>query len=135
MDVNKNSNPSAPLSYEELKRLRLQWVTVEAHRIQEATGRGLQFCMQQAWLAWRLLSLLGSSTVWFTYTKENGDLRHAKGTLCPAADADFAAYEARGATRPPRDDCTHVYWDMGVKGFRTFHSYRLVDIITYDHEE
>ena len=93
---------------------------------------------QLAALTQELTKALGEGVVVFTYKKDNGFLRRARGTLCPGVSEDYDAYErARSseerendgkARRKDDEDTTFCYWDLDQHGFRSFDAERLWEI-------
>ena len=86
----------------------------------------------KAHLARRLLDGLGQGVVVFQYRKENGEIRQARGTLCPGVSEDFDRYEYK------RDDSdafsradergVYVYFDLDRRAFRSFATWRLINV-------
>jgi len=76
-----------------------------------------------AWQRFKLLSQLRSGVAHFSYTKANGALREAIGTLREG----IYHYEAKGSNRP---NAPHVvkYFDLGSKAFRSVRIDRLINI-------
>ena len=80
----------------------------------------------------RLLDGLGQGVVVFQYRKENGEIRQARGTLCPGVSEDFDHYEYK------RDDSdafsradergVYVYFDLDRNAFRSFATWRLINV-------
>ena len=86
----------------------------------------------KAHLVRRLLDGLGQGVVVFQYRKENGEIRQARGTLCPGISEDFDHYEYK------RDDSdafsradergVYVYFDLDRNAFRSFATWRLINV-------
>ena len=86
----------------------------------------------KAHLVRRLLDGLGQGVVVFQYRKENGEIRQARGTLCPGVSEDYDRYEYK------RDDSdafsradergVYVYFDLDRNAFRSFATWRLINV-------
>ena len=86
----------------------------------------------KAHLVRRLLDGLGQGVVVFQYRKENGEIRQARGTLCPGVSEDYDRYEYK------RDDSdafsradergVYVYFDLDRRAFRSFATWRLINV-------
>ena len=87
---------------------------------------------QRAHQVRRLLDGLGQGVVVFQYRKENGEIRQARGTLCPGVSEDYDHYEYK------RDDSdafsradergVYVYFDLDRRAFRSFATWRLINV-------
>ncbi|MBO5003708.1 MAG: DUF2693 domain-containing protein [Clostridia bacterium] len=62
----------------------------------------------------------------FKYTKSNGEIRQAVGTLNSELDEDLAKYELKGINK--NNDISTVYWDVNKKAWRTFKNENLIEI-------
>ena len=114
----------------EAKRQLDQWVMELAHFLETEYGLEWKVALQKAHLTKTILGLMGTSVVRFTYTKKDGTVREARGTLCRELSKEFAAYEYVNAVDEvvwPR--ATFTYWDLERQGFRTFSAERLKEII------
>ena len=86
---------------------------------------------QLAALTQELTKALGEGVVVFTYKKDNGFLRRARGTLCPGIDEEYDNYKPKGTKKRNEDDIERTdftYWDLDKHGFRTFKAERLIEI-------
>ena len=83
-----------------------------------------------------LLDKLGKGIVCFSYIKENGNIRYARGTLCRGVSKGFDSYMSKGVKKK-RDnsntDGVYVYWDLDWEEFRSFKASHLLNINPY-HE-
>ena len=74
----------------------------------------------------------------FSYMKDDGTLRHARGTLCDGVSDRFDEWKRKQAEKPmdkkakaktkPREIIT--YWDLDKEGFRSFRADRLMEVIS-----
>lgn len=87
-----------------------------AHAIRkECPAMGWGQCQAQAWKAAKLKAALRGGVVRFAYVKQNGEARHAEGTLCP----NLIAYQIKGTGKP--SPLTVVrYFDTEKQAFRSF---------------
>ena len=67
-------------------------------------------------------SLKSNAEVIFTYTKLNGEIRQARGTLM---EGFVPATNSTGVKKNRPEDMT-VYWDLDKNGWRSFHESQLV---------
>lgn len=88
----------------------------------------------KAHLTRRLLDRLGQGVAVFQYRKGNGELRTARGTLCPGIAEDFDHYEYKHddseAFRRADERGVYVYFDLERRAFRSFAAWRLMEVIT-----
>ncbi len=115
------------------QRMMRRWVFELGNYLMHEKGMKQRTAFQKAHLTRRLLDGLGQGIVTFLYEKENGEIRQARGTLCPGVSEDFDHYEYK------RDDSeafsradergVYVYFDLDKNGFRSFAAARLVDIL------
>ncbi len=111
-----------------------RWVFELANWLMSEKDMTRREAFLKAHLTRRLLDGLGQGVVVFQYRKENGELRTARGTLCPGVSEDFDHYEYK------RDDSdafsradergVYVYFDLDRNAFRSFAAARLVELIT-----
>ena len=91
---------------------------------------------RKAHLTRQLLGMLGEGEVTFCYMKANGEIRQARGTLCPGVSVDFDHYvykdeDADTFTRVLRRG-VYVYFDLDRRAFRTFKAKNLIEIKNED---
>jgi hypothetical protein len=118
----------------ETQLLMHRWVFELANWLMSEKDMGRREAFLKAHLVRRLLDGLGQGVVVFQYRKENGEIRQARGTLCPGVSEDFDHYEYK------RDDSdafsradergVYVYFDLDRRAFRSFAAWRLVEVIT-----
>ena len=95
----------------EAKRQLDQWVMELAHFLEAEYGVEWKVALQKAHLTKTILGLMGTSVVRFTYTKKDGTVREARGTLCREVSKEIAAcacvnaVDEGGWTR-----ATDTYW-------------------------
>ena len=87
---------------------------------------------------YRLTNELAKGLLEFSYMKDDGTLRHARGTLCDGVSDRFDEWKRKQAERPkdkkaesknrPREIIT--YWDLDKEGFRSFRADRLMEVIS-----
>ena len=87
---------------------------------------------------YRLTNELAKGLLEFSYMKDDGTLRHARGTLCDGVSDRFDEWKRKQAEKPkdkkaesknkPREIIT--YWDLDKEGFRTFRADRLIEVIS-----
>ena len=86
----------------------------------------------KAHLVRRLLDGLGQGVVVFQYRKENGEIRQARGTLCPGVSEDFDHYEYKhddsDAFSRADERGVYVYFDLDRRAFRSFATWRLINV-------
>jgi hypothetical protein len=113
----------------ETKREMGKWVMELAHHLKREHGVEWRAALCKAHLTRRILRLMGTGVVQFSYRKKDGTMRTARGTLCREASAAFAAYEYVKAVEEvvwPR--ATFSYWDVDKNGFRSFRAEQLKEI-------
>ena len=84
---------------------------------------------------YRLTNELAKGLLEFSYMKDDGTLRHARGTLCDGVSDRFDEWKRKQAEKPkdkkakaktrPREIIT--YWDLDKEGFRSFRADRLME--------
>ena len=87
---------------------------------------------------YRLTNELAKGLLEFNYMKDDGTLRHARGTLCDGVSVRFDEWKRKQAEKPkdkkaesknkPREIIT--YWDLDKEGFRSFRADRLIEVIS-----
>ena len=106
-----------------------RWVMDLGNYLVQEKNMDKREAMRKAHLTKNLLNALGKGVVRFTYSKKDGTMRTARGTLCREASAAFAAYEYVKAVEEvvwPR--ATFSYWDVDKNGFRSFRAEQLKEI-------
>ena len=86
---------------------------------------------QLAALTHELTKALDEGVVVFTYMKDDGWARRARGTLCRGIDEEYDNYKPKGTKKGKKKDITRTdftYWDLDKHGFRTFKAERLIEI-------
>ena len=116
----------------EAHRMMDRWTVELANWLVNEKDMERREAFQRAHLARRLLDSLGQGVVVFQYRKENGEIRQARGTLCPGVSEDFDHYEYK------RDDSdafsradergVYVYLDLDRRAFRSFATWRLINV-------
>ena len=119
---------------DESRRMMSSWTLELANWLMIEKDLERREAFLKAHLVRRLLDGLGQGVVVFQYRKENGEIRQARGTLCPGVSEDYDRYEYK------RDDSdafsradergVYVYFDLDRRAFRTFAAWRLVEVIT-----
>ena len=87
---------------------------------------------------YRLTNELAKGLLEFSYMKDDGTLRHARGTLCDGVSDRFDEWKRKQAEKTkdkeaesknkPREIIT--YWDLDKEGFRSFRADRLIEVIS-----
>ena len=87
---------------------------------------------------YRLTNELAKGLLEFSYMKDDGTLRHARGTLCDGVSDRLDEWKRKQAEKPkdkkaesktrPREIIT--YWDLDKEGFRSFRADRLIEVIS-----
>ena len=119
---------------DESRRMMSSWTLELANWLMIEKDLERREAFLKAHLVRRLLDGLGQGVVVFQYRKENGEIRQARGTLCPGVSEDYDRYEYK------RDDSdafsradergVYVYFDLDRRAFRSFAAWRLVEVIT-----
>ena len=112
------------------RRMLNSWTLELANWLMSEVDMTRKEAFRKAHLTRRLLDGLGRGVVEFQYVKENGEVREARGTLCPGVSEDFDRYEykredAEAFTRADEHG-VYVYFDLERKAFRAFAAKRLV---------
>jgi hypothetical protein len=85
-----------------------------------------------AHILYRFAEWLAKGIVAFTYMKDDGSIRHARGTLCDEVSEKFDEWKRKQAEKPktkePEDSAKHVikYWDVDKEAFRSFKAENLL---------
>ena len=90
-----------------------------AWELVKSLGMSLSEALTKAWKAVKLKSKLLSGVVEFSFTKKDGSIRKAIGTL----ETSLFDYEAKGGKG---NNKTIAYYDLEAKGFRCFKIENLV---------
>ena len=119
---------------DESRRMMSSWTLELANWLMNEKDFERREAFLKAHLVRRLLDGLGQGVVVFQYRKEKGEIRQARGTLCPGVSEDVDHYEYK------RDDSdafsradergVYVYFDLDRRAFRSFAAWRLVEVIT-----
>ena len=117
---------------DETRRMLSSWTLELANWLVSEVDMTKKEAFRKAHLTRRLLDGLGRGVVEFQYVKENGEVREARGTLCPGVSEDFDRYEykredAEAFTRADEHG-VYVYFDLERKAFRAFAAKRLVEM-------
>ena len=117
---------------DESRRMMSSWTLELANWLMIEKDLERREAFLKAHLVRRLLDGLGQGVVVFQYRKENGEIRQARGTLCPGVSEDFDHYEYK------RDDSdafsradergVYVYFDLDRRAFRSFATWRLINV-------
>ena len=117
---------------DESRRMMSSWTLELANWLVNEKDLERREAFLKAHLVRRLLDGLGQGVVVFQYRKENGEIRQARGTLCPGVSEDFDHYEYK------RDDSdafsradergVYVYFDLDRRAFRSFAAWRLINV-------
>ena len=117
---------------DESRRMMSSWTLELANWLVNEKDLERREAFLKAHLVRRLLDGLGQGVVVFQYRKENGEIRQARGTLCPGVSEDFDHYEYK------RDDSdafsradergVYVYFDLDRRAFRSFATWRLINV-------
>ena len=101
-----------------LQRIRLM---KQAAVIRQSNGMSRHDALVTAHRIGKLIRQMHHGNVCFRYTKQDGTIRRATGTLI--------GYE-HSFRRPytPKPENTFVYYDIDAKGWRTFHAENFLDI-------
>ena len=118
---------------DESRRMMSSWTLELANWLMSERDMTRREAFLKAHQTRRLLDGLGQGVVVFQYRKENGEIRQARGTLCPGVSEDYDRYEYK------RDDSdafsradergVYVYFDLDRRAFRSFAAWRLVEVI------
>ena len=98
----------------------LRWTMQLAHAIQEKDGLTLSQSMRLASLTCKLLQGLGKGVCCFTYMKENGEVREARGTL-------HRGIKGKARRDNSNTEGIYTYWDLDRHAFRTFKAFNLIE--------
>lgn len=80
-------------------------------------------CQAQAWKVLRLRAILRIGVASFTFQKNDGEVREAKGTL----NNDLFQYEYKGTERP--EALTQIkYFDLDQNAWRSFRAERIITV-------
>ena len=117
---------------DESRRMMSSWTLELANWLVSEKDLERREAFLKAHLTRRLLDGLGQGVVVFQYRKENGEIRQARGTLCPGVSEDYDRYEYK------RDDSdafsradergVYVYFDLDRNAFRSFATWRLINV-------
>ena len=117
---------------DESRRMMSSWTLELANWLMSEKDLERREAFLKAHLVRRLLDSLGQGVVVFQYRKENGEIRQARGTLCPGVSEDYDRYEYK------RDDSdafsradergVYVYFDLDRRAFRSFAAWRLINV-------
>ena len=117
---------------DESRRMMSSWTLELANWLMIEKDLERREAFLKAHLVRRLLDGLGQGVVVFHYRKENGEIRQARGTLCPGVSEDYDRYEYK------RDDSdafsradergVYVYFDLDRRAFRSFAAWRLINV-------
>ena len=82
---------------------------------------------------YRLTNELAKGLLEFSYMKDDGTLRHARGTLCDGVSDRFDEWKRKQAEKPKEkepegESAKHVikYWDVDKEAFRSFRAENLL---------
>ena len=83
---------------------------------------------------YKAMEKLAKGLVEFYYLKDDGCIRHARGTLCDGVSEKFDEWKRKQAEKPkdkakePKDSVKHVvkYWDVDKEAFRSFKAENLL---------
>ena len=89
-------------------------VMSSAWQLVKSAGLTLSEALKKAWKAVKLKSKLLSGIVEFSFTKKDGSIRKAKGTL----RSDLFKYEPKGSNT--KNYKSVAYYDLDANGFRSF---------------
>ncbi len=109
-----------------------RWVMDLGNYLVQEKNMDKREAMRKAHLTKNLLNALGKGVVRFTYSKQDGTVRTARGTLAHGVCAEYDAYCYVG--HEVIDDCVDwpyshfVYWDIDKRGFRSFRAEQLKEI-------
>lgn len=92
----------------------------QAHEMMKATGKAFAICLAKAWTIYRLYKRMKSETVSFSYEKQDGSLRKAKGTLQDVS----SLIKGTGI----ENFKTVRYFDIDANGFRSFKVENLITV-------
>jgi hypothetical protein len=114
----------------ETRRLLNSWTFNLANRLMEEENVSRKVAFRQAKLTLDLLDALGQGIVSFRYTKQDGTLRTARGTLCHGISEAFDNYVYKtDLTEKDYDtQLTFTYWDLDREAFRSFAAMQLEKI-------
>jgi len=112
------------------QRLLNAWVMRLAHQLTEDYGLKQSNALRRAHMTAAVLGRLGKGVARFTYLKDDGSLRSARGTLHRGIDPDFDNYEGKGNGKRRDNSNTegiYTYWDLERHAFRTFKAANLIE--------
>ena len=113
------------------QRLLNAWAMRLANQLTEDYGLTQSNALRRAHMAAAVLDRLGKGVARFTYLKDDGSLRSARGTLHRGIDPDFDNYEGKGDGKRRDNSNTegiYTYWDLERHAFRTFKAINLIDV-------
>ena len=87
---------------------------------------------------YRLTNELAKGLLEFSYMKDDGTLRHARGTLCDGVSDRFDEWKRKQAEKTKDKEAESktehreivTYWDLDKEGFRSFRADRLIEVIS-----
>ena len=112
------------------QRLLNAWAMRLANQLTEDYGLTQSNALRRAHMAAAVLDRLGKGVARFTYLKDDGSLRSARGTLHKGIDPDFDNYESKGNGKRRDNSNTegiYTYWDLERHAFRTFKAINLIE--------
>ena len=123
----------------EKARLLYSWKMQLAHNLCSRDELEWKRALRMAHAACFLLHYLGKGVVEFYYQKDDGEIRHAFGTLKPECDALYMDYcirrEIQGETAIKathvgnwNTDGYYTYWDIHKQAFRSFKAKNILSI-------
>ena len=114
----------------EQQALENRWAFDLANRLMDEAGFDRSKAFKQAFLVRELLGHLGQGVVTFEYTKLDGTLRTARGTLCQRLmpQQESKAEGKRSKRERDYDRTDFAYWDWDREAFRSFSAGNVVRI-------
>jgi hypothetical protein len=112
-------------------QLLARWVTMLANKLQYHKMLTQSDAFKQAHLTRDLLTALGEGEVEFTYRKEDGFIRKARGTLCKGVCPGYDSYQPKTDRKPRRrdeEDTSYCYFDIDRNEFRSFKAENVMNI-------
>ena len=112
-------------------QLLARWVTSLANKLQYHKMLTQSDAFKQAHLTRDLLTALGEGEVEFTYRKEDGFIRKARGTLCKGVCPGYDSYQPKTDRKPRRrdeEDTAYCYFDIDRNEFRSFKAENVLSI-------
>lgn len=106
-----------------MKKENLRKVMMTAWQITRETGKSISFGLKQAWKVFKLKVEMKSRNVKFSFTKIDGSIREAEGTLKLIAPVNASRQNRK------HNDSILCYYDTVKNAWRSFRKANLINFI------